>query len=227
MRDIGKVTVDFSLSTISLAGLLLVLFVGINLIGKDLDKKTIYMIISRPISRTSYLLGKFIGIVFILCLYLPLLAIFALISLIIIKSRFGEYFLHFSWSPLLVAILLIILSSILLASLSILFSSFTSSSFTTLILTLISYIIGNSTEEVKNIIEGKLIGSKVSPLIGYMVKIAYYIFPNLSLFDVKLQAAHGLRIPSSYLCLVGIYGLLYITISLMIGCFMFRKREFP
>src|SRR3972149_5590549 len=63
MRDIVKVAVDLSLYTVYFAGLLTLLFIGVNLFGKDLDKRTIYMVISRPISRSEYLIGKFSGIV--------------------------------------------------------------------------------------------------------------------------------------------------------------------
>ncbi len=62
MRDVGKVAVDMALSTVSFAGLLLVLFVGIDLMAKDLDKRTIYMVLARPISRQQYIVGKFLGI---------------------------------------------------------------------------------------------------------------------------------------------------------------------
>jgi ABC-type transport system involved in multi-copper enzyme maturation permease subunit len=227
MRDIGKVTVDLTLSTISLSGLLLVLFIGINLIGKDLDKKTVYTILSRPFSRADYLFGKFTGITLIIVLSIPILSIFGVISLSIVKLRFGKYFLHFSWYPFLIAIILIIFSLILLTSLSLLFSSFTSSSFITLIFTIISYIIGNSIEEVKSIVEVKAMGVETNPIINYIIKIAYYMFPNLSLFNVKIQAAHGLNIPFSYLLWVIIYGIIYTTISLLIGCVLFRRREFP
>src|SRR6266704_1559632 len=63
MREVGKVAVDIALSTVSFSGLLLVLFVGINLMAKDLDRKTIYMVLARPISRTQYIVGKFLGMV--------------------------------------------------------------------------------------------------------------------------------------------------------------------
>ena len=58
MRDIVKVASDLSLTTISFSGLLLVMFIGINLLAKDIDKRTIYMVISRPVSRAEYIVGR-------------------------------------------------------------------------------------------------------------------------------------------------------------------------
>ena len=62
MRDIVKVAADLSLATISFSGLLMTLFIGTNLLAKDIDKRTIYMVISRPVSRAQYLIGKFLGL---------------------------------------------------------------------------------------------------------------------------------------------------------------------
>ena len=66
-RDVGKVAVDFALSTISLSGILLVLFIGINLLAKDIDRRTIYMVLARPISRSQYIIGKFFGMCLLDC----------------------------------------------------------------------------------------------------------------------------------------------------------------
>ena len=64
MRDIGKVTVDMNISALSFAGLLLIFFVGVNLMAKDIDRKTIHLVLSKPISRRQYIFGKFFGIQF-------------------------------------------------------------------------------------------------------------------------------------------------------------------
>ena len=98
MQDVGKVAVDMALSTVSFAGLLLVLFVGINLMAKDLDKKTIYMVLSRPISRPQYIVGKFFGMVILLLVTLIFLSIFAVISIQLVRMSAPEYFLRFSTS---------------------------------------------------------------------------------------------------------------------------------
>ena len=86
MRDIVKVAVDLSLSTVSFAGLLTLLFVGVNLFAKDLDKRTIYMVISRPISRSEYLIGKFLGIVMLALVVVVFLGILSVLPVIISKN---------------------------------------------------------------------------------------------------------------------------------------------
>jgi Cu-processing system permease protein len=91
MQEVGKVAVDMALSTVSFAGLLLVLFVGINLMAKDLDKRTIYMVLSRPISRPQYIVGKFFGMVVLLLVTLLFLSTFAIISIQLVKMSAPTY----------------------------------------------------------------------------------------------------------------------------------------
>jgi ABC-type transport system involved in multi-copper enzyme maturation permease subunit len=109
-RDVGKVAVDMALSTISFSGLLVVLFVGINLMAKDLDKKTIYMVLSKPISRTEYILGKFFGIALILVLTVLSISLFAALSLFILKMGYESFFLRFSWPLVFLGIFFIVMS---------------------------------------------------------------------------------------------------------------------
>ena len=228
MRDVGKVAVDMALSTVSFAGLLLVLFVGIDLMAKDLDKRTIYMVLARPISRQQYIVGKFIGISLLVVVTVFLLSVFAAISISMIKWANPDYFPRFSWGPVFLAEAFIALSLVLLSALSFLFASVSSTSFITLVLTIISYIIGHSLSSVKALVEApQAAGITVSPVTLKLVQVAYYIFPNLSLFDIKTHAAHGLAIPSSFIFWTVLYGLGYIVLVIMLAALLFTKKEFP
>jgi len=60
-----------------------------------------------------------------------------------------------------------------------------------------------------------------------MVKAAYYLFPNLSLFDIKLQAAHALTVTASFVMWTTVYGIVYIALSITLAALIFRKKEFP
>jgi ABC-type transport system involved in multi-copper enzyme maturation permease subunit len=228
MRDVGKVAMDIALSTVSFTGLLLVFFVGINLMAKDLDKKTIYMVLARPVSRAQYILGKFLGMVFLVVASNIIQSSFAGISLFVLQRMYPNYFLRFSWSMFFLALLFIVVMLILLTSLSFLFASFSSTSFIVLILTIMSYIIGNSLSDVKALVESpQVVGIHPSPLTVKIVQTAYYLFPNLSFFDIKTQAANGLTLTLPYIGWTLMYGLAYSAIVLSLACFIFSKREFP
>jgi Cu-processing system permease protein len=228
-QDAGKVVVDMTLSTISFTGLLLVLFIGINLMAKDLDKRTIYSVLSRPISRSQYIIGKFIGMVILICVTIAALSVMSIANLFLLKMMIPETFVRLSSSTIVLAVLLIVLMLTLLSAVSFLFASFTSSSFVTLVLTIITYIIGTSLNGVKALVESSQqeIGFTVAPVTVKLIQSAYYIFPNLSLFDIKLQAAHGLTVHSSFIAWTVLYGLVYIVLSIALSALIFSKKEFP
>jgi ABC-type transport system involved in multi-copper enzyme maturation permease subunit len=228
MLEVGKVAVDIALSAVSLSGLLLVLFVGINLMAKDLDKKTIYMVLSRPISRSQYILGKFLGMALLIIITMIFLSMCAILSIQLIKMAAPTYFSRFSWPMILLALSFNTLSMILLSALSFLFASFTSTSFITLVLTVIAYIIGQSLSDVKALVEApQTVGIHVSSVTVKLVQIAYYLFPNLSIFNIKIQAAHSLLLSPSYIFWTLTYGLIYTALTITGAAVIFRRREFP
>ncbi len=228
MQEVGKVAVDIALSAVSFSGLLLVLFVGINLMAKDLDKKTIYMVLSRPISRSQYIVGKFLGMVILIIITMMFLSIFAVLSIQLIRITHPTFFTRFSWPMIFLALSFNTLSMILLSALAFLFASFTSTSFITLVLTVIAYIIGQSLSDVKALVEApQTVGIQVSSVTVKLVQIAYYLFPNLSIFDTKIQAAHALPLSLSYTFWTATYGLVYTALAITGAAVLFRRREFP
>ncbi len=227
-HDVGKVAVDMALSTISFSGLLVVLFVGINLMAKDLDKKTIYMVLSKPISRSQYIFGKFAGIVLLLFLTIAFIGMFAAGCIWILKAGYPNYFPRFSWAMVLLGIMYSLMTLVLLSALSFLFASFSSSSFITLVLTIISYLIGQSLSDIKALIESSsTVTGQISPITVAIVRVAYYLFPNLSFFDIKMQVAHGLTLPASNIFWTILYGVVYTAIAITAASLIFQKKEFP
>jgi len=227
-HDVGKVAVDIALSAVSFSGLLLVLFVGINLMAKDLDRKTIYIVLAKPISRIQYIVGKFLGITLLIIVCVSMLSCFAALSLQLIRMGHSNFFDRFSWPLVLLAFAFITCMLIMVSALSFFFASFASSSFVTFILTVISYIIGMSLNDVKALVEApQAVGITVSPVTVKIVQYAYYIFPNLSFFDIKTMVAHGVMPPLSYILGVVAYGGTYTLIIISLAGIIFRKKEFP
>lgn len=228
MQDVGKVSVDIALSAVSFSGLLVVFFVGINLLAKDLDRKTIYMVLSKPISRSQYIWGKFFGIVLLLLATVVLLGSFSLISIFLVKLGHPLFFPRFAWAPIVLALVYLMLGLIMLVAISVLFSSFSSTSFITLVLTLIAYLIGQSVNDVKSLVEMSVArGEEVSVVTLKVVQFAYYAFPNLSLFDLKLHAAHNLPLELEYLGWTLAYFLIYTFLLVSLAALIFRRKEFP
>lgn len=224
--DVIKVATDLSLWTASFVGLILTLFLGTQLIAKDLEKRTIQMVLARAVSRSEYIVGKFIGLSLIIAGSMCVLSGFASLAVwsvdLLTLDRYGTIY----WPVFLFSLLMITMMLILLASVIFLFSSFASSSFLALGLTLIVYLIGQSIEELKQFLEAGAEGHAISPIFLNVVKVAYYIFPNLAAFDFKTQAAHGLSVPPSAMTWSLLYGIFYIGVMITAAAWIFRRREF-
>lgn len=228
MRDIGKVCSDMNLSAISFAGLLLVLFVGINLIAKDIDKKTIHLVLSKPISRVEYIWGKYIGILFFIISSLVFLIIISAGVMLSLNIVYNNYFGQFSWLNFFIACFFILVKLSVLGAVAIFFSSITTSSFVTLIFSICTYIAGVSIEEVIFYLRSHLAEGDLTTSIALQktINIITYVVPNFSVFDFKIEAAYGLAIGWHRIGISLGYGLAYSALLLIFSSIIFQRREF-
>ena len=228
MRDVGKVTVDMNLTALSFAGLLLIFFVGVNLMAKDIDRKTIHVVLSKPISRGQYIFGKFLGIFYFVLISLLILIFLSSLTVFLLSKLYSGYFIGFSWSIFYIACFFILLKFAVLISIVVFFSSLTSNSLLTLIFSISSYIVGVTIEEVIFYVRSEIAMKEaiVSESLKIVLDTISYIVPNFSVFDFTLEAAHGLNISIDRMLLSLGYGVVYIVILLVFASFIFSRREF-
>jgi Cu-processing system permease protein len=224
MRDVGKVATDFALTTATFAALLVVLFVGITILARDLERKTVYVALSRGVSRSRYLVARFLGLGLLIALIVFLMLLASLATLLLIKQMYATYFGTVSLGLVAVAHLFVFVQMLLMTVLSILFTLVTSSSFITFMLTAITWLISSSTQEVKRLVESTD-PSQIAPVTKALVTMAYYLFPNLALFDLKVVAAHGLPVDLSHLAFALVYGLGYAVAVLSLAVMLFKRKE--
>lgn len=224
MRDVGKVATDFALSTATFAALLVVLFVGITILARDMERKTIYLALSRAVPRSRYLLGRYAGLCLLQATIMLLLLIASLATLLLVRQLYPSFFGTVSLGLVSLAHLFVLLQMLLLSALSMLFSLVASSSFVTFLLTTLTWLIGSSTQEVKQMIEAA--GTdRISPAVKLLVQLAYYLFPNFALFDLKATAAHGLAINAASLGFTLVYGVGYSIAVLSVAVVLFKRKE--
>lgn len=228
MRDIGKVTVDINLSALSFTGILLVYFVGLNLLSKDLDRKTVHLVLSKPISRYQYIYGKYLGIQGIIFISLLVIFLMSVGIIALLKTLYGGYFEGFYWVNFFVAAFFIFLKLSVLNALMCFFSALTTSSFVTLIFSVCSYVIGESIDDVVFYLKTAFDADQLAApeILGQVIAAVSYIFPNLSIFDFSLEAAHGLFIDPQRLWLAVGYASIYIATTLFFASLVFCRREF-
>lgn len=225
-RDVIKVAVDLSLGTASFIGVILTLFLGTQLITKDLEKRTIQMVLARAVSRPEYVLGKFLGIALLIVSAMLLLGGFAILATWSVNYVTPEDYGLVHWPHFFLSLSMMTLMLILVSSIILFFSSFASSTFLALGLTLVVYLIGQSVEGLKHFLESGAEGVEVSPALLKTVQVIYYVFPNLSVFDFKAQAAHGLSVSASTVGWSIAYGIFYIGLMVTLAALIFRRREF-
>ncbi len=226
--ELGKVMVDLNLSTMAFAGLLLTFFVNINLMAKDIDKRTIHCVLSKPISRNEYILGKYFGLIFLIFVALTFLLLFSAgVASVIKASSPPHFFRDFSWACYLQAFSYELMMFLVLNAVVIFFSSITTSSFLTLLFSVGTYIAGQSIEEVIEFFKQEGMGGTATSQFNRMiVEVAQYIFPNLSAFDIKTLASHGKLIAMDHTLAVLGYSLIYTVLLLSLASVIFLRREF-
>ncbi|RKY99851.1 MAG: hypothetical protein DRQ10_05395 [Candidatus Hydrothermota bacterium] len=206
-----KIVADFGLSFISLFGILVAIFVGVELIHREMDKRTIYVILSKPIRRSSFVFGRYLGLLGIVFVNFVLMTVFLYVLLYL-----------YAQAPdikLLAAIYGSFLQVIVIAASALFFSVFTSP-FIAAFATIGIYIIGHSID----ILRGA--AAKQTGITSYILNLTATIFPDLSKFDLKVPVVYGEVPPSMTLIFMFVYCLGYALLLMILATIIFERKEF-
>lgn len=210
--DPVKIIKDMGLSMISIFGTLIAIFVGIGLVYKELEKRTIYTIIAKPITRYQFLLGKYCGLVLTLLVEIAVMAGGFLLLLTFYPGAFDP--------ALFKAIYLILLELMLITAVALLFSSF-STPILSGIFTLCFFVIGHLTYDLKLLMEESKLKS-----LAHFSDFLYYTLPNLENFNIKGRVVHHLPVGLDYMVYTSLYGLFYILLLLTLSVIIFQRKDF-
>jgi ABC-type transport system involved in multi-copper enzyme maturation permease subunit len=207
-----RIVTDMGLATMNLAGVIIAAFVGIGLVGKEIERRTVYTILARPISRTEFILGKYLGLV---------LTLFVNVAVML------AVFLGTLWmyrTPLQASLFqvagLIFVELLLVTALALFFSTFSTTTLSA-IMTLGVYLIGHLTTDLKGLGE-----TSQNAVVHTAVAWLYYLCPNLEMLNIKGQASGGGSVEAAYVAVAALYGLLYAALLLTAACAVFRNRDF-
>lgn len=210
--DRVKIVTDVGLASISLFGALMAILMGTGLVYKEIDKKTIYTLLAKPIHRHQFLLGKYFGLVLTLFVMLFLMTVIFLVI----------HFLHslkMEWS-MFVAFLYTFLELCLITAVALFFSCF-STPILSSIFSLAFYLIGHMSWGLETLI------NKMAPGVGKITaRILYTFLPDLENFNYKTEIVHHLPIPAPALLFSALYGILYTIFVLFLAILAFRRRDF-
>lgn len=223
MRQVREVAVSLSLSIISFVSLVLTVFLGVNLVYRDLERRFAHSVVSMPISRETYVLGKFLGLSAIIGAGVIIFSVFSVLG-IAVSSKLYKSTLPMLWENFLAAVFFEFIMLMIIAAIAVFFSSFSTNLFLPLFATIGTYLIGNVTQTVMDYINSPY-GVKLPLSSIYISTVVYYLFPNLSAFDLKFNAIYSLPVSPIYMATMLVYATLYIVIVIGLSMLIFRRRE--
>jgi len=216
-----KIIKDICVSAISIFGVLITIFMSASVVPTEMENKVIYTILSKPVRRYQYLLGKFAGVQLIVIANLVLMSLLFIIALYI-KEQVVPTLLM--WSTLLTYFQFLIVSAFTFA-----ISCTSTSSVLPTISGLFIYITGNLTEYLNDVSNRSgTTESGIDAIIGQVASMLYKILPNLRSFDLRNQILYlapndppaDVQIPNLIL-----YGLLYGFAGYLLAQVLFSRKE--
>jgi len=212
LGDAIKVLKDTGLAAINFFCVLIAIFTGINLVYKEIEKKTVFNILSKPVSRDQFIIGKFLGL--------------ALTMLTALAAMAGIFFLFVALSgggfdlKIILYFFMLFLELLVIVAISLLFSSFTTP-ILSFIFTVSLYLIGHimwTFNEFKLILH--------VPFWKYFTQALYYLLPNLDKFNIKNEVVLNTALNPWTIFFSVLYALAYILALLAVTILIFRKRDF-
>ena len=211
LGEFHRLLLDVGLGSINIFGVLIAIFVGIGLVNKEIEKKTIYTIVSKPVARYQFLVGKYLGLTLTLLVNTLIMA-GGLLLVLFAQAVPIE-------SMLFKALGLIFMEFMVITAVALLCSTFTSATLSA-IFTLATYVIGHLTADLKTF------GEKMDEGMRAVVTGLYYILPNLERFNLKGNVIHHIEVSGADLLLIVAYGLTYVAFLLMAASIIFHRRDF-
>ena len=211
LGDANRLILDLGLASINLFGVIIAIFVGIGLVSKEIDKKTIYTIVSKPVPRYEFLLGKYLGLCITLLVNTAIMVAGLLVVLKIMDVPIELV--------LFKSLLLIFMELLVITAVALLFSTFTSSTLSA-IFSLAVYVIGHLSADLKTF------GAKLDSVSRAIVNAIYYLMPNLERFNLKGHVIHRLDVGMADMTLILCYGFAYTTLLLVFAMLIFQRRDF-
>jgi len=220
-----KIIKDLGLAATSIFGLFIAVFIGIGLVSKEVEKRSIYSLLAKPIERHQLVLGKYAGLVLTLAVNLAVMAAALYVVLAVMAWVAGPVAAR-AWErpavdPLLLkAFAMTFVELSLITAIALLFSTF-STPMLSAAFTFALFIAGRFSADLRNF--NQVLDS---PIASGLTSTLYWLLPNLAPFDVRAQVVHGDPVPFGYLAMSTGYGALYIAALLVLATLIFSRRDF-
>ncbi len=214
INEESKFIADLGLSSMLVFGALIAIFIGVALVYKEIDRRTIYNLLSKPVHRHEFIIGKYLGLCLTLLVNSAVMVLGTELALIYVNGGFVNLQL-----TLLPAAYLIYLELAIVVAVALMFSSFTTPLLAALF-SLAVYVIGHFSGDLR--LAAALSDSMV---VRAVLRSLYYLFPNLSNFSFA-GASRGQVVPLHMIWTSTIYAVVYVGLLLSAAVLIFQKRNF-
>jgi len=220
----NKIVKDLGLTAISIIGIMLSVFLGMGLVYKEIEKKTVYNIFSKPIKRYEFILGKYLGLAFTLLLITVGMAIILFLLVLYTELRYQGliefYYGGRHFSEFFNAIYFQYLEFLIIIGIALIFSSFTSPILSVLF-TFLLFAIGRFSGDIR------LFAEEIkNPVSSVFAEVAYTVIPNLEKFNVRGEAVYGGSLNGELIFYTTAYAIIYTLALLLLSMIIFEKKEF-
>lgn len=223
MRQVQELSLSLALSTHSAFLLILAILLGTSSLWRDIERRFIHSVLSLPLSRGRYLLEKFVAVAVFMLLCSVILALAAAVAVVVASASYPSA-IPVNWLLFLVAIAADYLKSLLIVALALLFSTLATSFYLPFFVSLALYLCGSASQQVYEYINSST-AEKLSSWIVLMAQVFYYLLPNFTLFDFKVQAIYSLPLDTTQLFLAGGYFVVYGSLIMIAAIVCFTKRQ--
>jgi ABC-type transport system involved in multi-copper enzyme maturation permease subunit len=220
-----KIIKDLGLAATSLFGLFIAVFIGIGLVSKEVERRSIYSLLAKPVERWQLVIGKYAGLVLTLAVNIAVMAVALYVMLAYLRWGVSPQ-VEQAWDAraldpaLLKAVYLIFVELALVTAIALLFSTF-STPILSAAFTFGLTIVGQYSTDLRNFQD-----VLDSPWAQAIARGMYWVLPNLGQFDVKSQVVHGQPIAARYLAGVSVYAACYVAFLLLVSSIVFSRRDF-
>jgi ABC-type transport system involved in multi-copper enzyme maturation permease subunit len=222
-----KIIKDLGLATIEIAGALMTIFIGVGLVAREIDRKSIFSLLAKPLPRWEFVVGKYLGLVLTIAVNLWAMAA-ALYVVLAWQYWISPENLRLSWAApamdprLLLVMVMITAEMALLTAIALLFSTFSSSALLSVVFTVGIYVSGLASGDLRRF--GDIV--EAHPLVASLVSAIGWALPAFSEFDIKAQVVHGLPVPPGLVLTMVGYAAIYSAAALALSVALFSRREF-
>ena len=207
------ILINVGLSAISLFGVIIAILIGIGLVYKEIEKKTLYTILSRPVRRWEFIVGKYLGLVLTLVVNGILMSAGFFIALSVFGHGLGR-----ADAALLIAIYFILLQFLIVTAITLLFSSFSTPIFSA-VFAFAFFVIGTMTDDLRSF------AAATKGITKWLLTAAAYLVPNLSSLNVISRVAHERPVGGAVVLYNTMYVLLYSMAAVAAATFIFERRD--